>query len=144
LQRLQRPVPVAVVQPASGHFDLVMSDPRRWQRPQVSGRVDLIGALHRQCSVSQIGCRHCMHRDVRWPELHSVMVGALAHQAGDLPSLSQVHVRVTAAAGPRGVPGLLAAGQATVAPAGTAPPRPLPHTVKGQPGFGKATSNSSP
>ena len=42
------------------------------------------------------------------------------------------------------VPGLLAAGQATVAPAGTAPPRPLPHIVKGQPGFGAATSNSSP
>ena len=42
------------------------------------------------------------------------------------------------------VPGLVAAGQATVAPPGTPPPRPLPYSVRGVPGLGAATSNSSP
>ncbi len=41
------------------------------------------------------------------------------------------------------VQGLVAAGKATVAPAGTAPPVPVPHMVRGVPGLGAGTSNSS-
>jgi hypothetical protein len=45
----------------------------------------------------------------------------------------------------RDVPGLIAAGQAVLAPEGTvAPPVEPPHTVHGSPGFGAGTSNSSP
>jgi hypothetical protein len=45
----------------------------------------------------------------------------------------------------REAPGLIAAGQAEIAPEGTvAPPPEPPHTVHGQPGFGAGTSNSSP
>ncbi|HEY2086722.1 MAG TPA: hypothetical protein VGH54_11960 [Mycobacterium sp.] len=45
----------------------------------------------------------------------------------------------------RDVPGLLAAGQAELAPEGTtAPPPEPPHTVHGSAGFGAGTSNSSP
>ncbi len=42
------------------------------------------------------------------------------------------------------LPGLVATGQATVAPPGTPYPRPLPYTVRGQPGFGRGAANSSP
>jgi hypothetical protein len=42
------------------------------------------------------------------------------------------------------VPALVAAGQASIAPPGTPAPRPLPHTVRGWPGLGAATANSSP
>jgi hypothetical protein len=42
------------------------------------------------------------------------------------------------------VNGLIAAGRATLAPAGTTPPRPLPYIVRGVPGLGAGTSNSSP
>ncbi len=42
------------------------------------------------------------------------------------------------------VPGLVASGQASVAPASTPYPRPLPHMVRGVPGLGAATANSSP
>jgi hypothetical protein len=41
-------------------------------------------------------------------------------------------------------PGMVAAGQATVAPPGTPYPRPLPRSVRGQSGFGAAAANSSP
>jgi DNA-binding MarR family transcriptional regulator len=45
----------------------------------------------------------------------------------------------------REAPGLIAAGQAVLAPEGTvAPPAEPPHTVHGSPGFGAGTSNSSP
>jgi len=46
-------------------------------------------------------------------------------------------------ADPDNVPALVAAGQASVVPAGTPYPRPLPHTVRGWPGLGAATANSS-
>jgi hypothetical protein len=45
---------------------------------------------------------------------------------------------------PDEVAALVAAGQATVAPAGTPYPRPLPHSVRGVVGLGAATANSSP
>jgi hypothetical protein len=41
------------------------------------------------------------------------------------------------------VPGLVSSGQATVAPPGTAPPKPLPRSVSGVPGLAAWTSNSS-
>ena len=44
---------------------------------------------------------------------------------------------------PDNVAALVAAGQATIAPAGTAPPRPLPHSVRGVTGLGAATANSN-
>ncbi len=46
-------------------------------------------------------------------------------------------------ADPDYVPGLVSTGQATVAPAGTPPPRPLPRAVGGVPGLAAGTSNSS-
>jgi hypothetical protein len=42
------------------------------------------------------------------------------------------------------VAGLVAAGQATVAPPGTVPSRPPPYSVRGVPGLGRGCSNSSP
>lgn len=45
---------------------------------------------------------------------------------------------------PDNVPALVAAGRATVAPAGTPFPRPLPYSVRGVPGFGRGAANSSP
>jgi hypothetical protein len=47
-------------------------------------------------------------------------------------------------ADPDFVAGLVAAGQATIAPPGTPYPRPMPYTVRGVPGLGAATANSSP
>lgn len=45
----------------------------------------------------------------------------------------------------REAPGLIAAGQAEIAPPNTVAPHPEPaHTVHGTPGFGAGTSNSSP
>jgi len=45
----------------------------------------------------------------------------------------------------RDVPGLIANGQAELAPEGTvAPPVEPPHTAHGSPGFGAGTSNCSP
>jgi hypothetical protein len=45
----------------------------------------------------------------------------------------------------REAPGLIAAGQAEIAPPDTVAPPPEPaHTVHGIPGFGAGTSNSSP
>jgi hypothetical protein len=45
----------------------------------------------------------------------------------------------------REAPGLIAAGQAEIAPPDTvAPPPEPPHTAHGIPGFGAGTSNSSP
>jgi hypothetical protein len=41
-------------------------------------------------------------------------------------------------------PGMISAGQAHLAPPGTAYPRQPPHTVRGQPGFGSGAANSSP
>ena len=44
---------------------------------------------------------------------------------------------------PDRVAGLVSTGQATVAPPGTAPPKPLPRAVNGVPGLAAGTSNSS-
>jgi hypothetical protein len=42
------------------------------------------------------------------------------------------------------VAALVAAGQASIGPAGTPYPKPLPHTVRGVQGLGAANANSSP
>jgi hypothetical protein len=59
--------------------------------------------------------------------------------------LTPVTVGAAFWASSREAPGLVAAGQAEIAPPGTiAPPVEPPHTVHGSPGFGAGTSNSSP
>jgi hypothetical protein len=63
------------------------------------------------------------------------------NQAGKLPDL---HAGDKFYTDPDYVNSLVSAGQATIAPAGTAPPRPYRYTVNGVPGLGAATTNSSP
>src|ERR1700737_2594569 len=100
-QRAQGTVPVAVIQPAPGELDLVVTSPHRRQAAEIPGPLYLLGPAHGQGPVRNLDSgRHLVRADARGAELHPVVVGAIADHPRDVTGLRQVSIGILPAPRP--------------------------------------------